>query len=909
MPTYCEVALAVPLRRTFTYAIPASLAGRVEAGSRVLVPFRRKAMIGVVVEVHTKPPPALAGKDDAEALRTQRSAEKKDAEAQGTPFAPQGAAQGKQRAQRGAEKAISDSKFKIQEIREVAEVLDGMPALTPALVELGRWVASYYLAPVGEVFRAMLPPAVDVRHERELRLTDAGREYQRELKWLQNRTAAQVEEMALLQLLEVEGKPVNAARLGKLVGGETAAERLVRRGAAAFTEVARRRKARTQKIVAWAEEKDDAEAQRTQRSAEGKDNAEAQRTRSSAEKNDAGSAVAAKERISEADERVSDAELRVRAELVHVRGPMPVSLLLKQAAVSRSVVERLERQGRLLAWEEPLAIEEEAFETDFTPPANVLNAAQQSCCSEVEHWMEAGEFATGLLYGVTGSGKTEVYLRAVEHALAAGRTALVLVPEIALTLWIGRLCRARFGDVVAVLHSALPDVERAREWWRVRRGEARVVVGTRSAVFAPLERPAVIIVDEEQENAYKQEETPRYNGRDVAIVRAQMEKAVALLGSATPSLETFHNARAGKYHLLELGGRVEGRPLARVEVVDMRDDFRRSQRAAALSTRLRDAISARLDAGTQALVLINRRGYSWFALCRSCGATAQCENCSISLTYHKQRDRMVCHYCGFNARVPKTCAKCESEHIYFVGEGAEQIEELLRKLHPQARVGRLDRDAVRSKREYQQVLGAFADRRIDILVGTQMVAKGHDFQFVTLVGVVSADLTLGLPDFRAAERTFQLLTQVAGRAGRGELTGEVLVQTYYPEHYAVEHAAQQNYASFFEKELRFRRLMHYPPFTALANVIVRDRKIENAARWAREIDRFLRPREAQGLKVLGPAAAPLARLKREYRFQFLLKSPKRSALNAALAGALEFCAKKEIPESAVMVDVDPISLM
>jgi len=863
MPTYCEVALAVPLRRTFTYAVPASLEGRAEVGSRVVVPFRRRAMIGVIVEVRDNAAEPRRVSDAASGLD-----EKSKSKAQHRG--------------RGGGTEVTE-----KTIREITEVLDGVPALPPALVELGKWVAGYYLAPVGEVFRSMLPPAVEVRHEREVRLTDAGRDYEREIQSLQNRTALQVEEMALLQLLEVEGKAVNAARLAKLPGGEAAAERLARRRAVEFARVARRRKARTQKIVAWAAEdpkaKDDAEAQRTQRGAE-----------EAAEGTSVG---------------VSEAEQRIREELTALRGPMPLAVLLKAAHVSRSVVDRLERQGRLLSWEEPLAVEEEPFETDFTPPSNVLNAQQRSAFDEVRAWMQRGEFATGLLYGVTGSGKTEVYLCTVEQALAAGRTALVLVPEIALTLWIGRLCRARFGDVVAVLHSALPDVERAREWWRVRRGEARVVVGTRSAVFAPLERPAVVIVDEEQESAYKQEETPRYHGRDVAIVRARIEGAVALLGSATPSLETFHNAQSGKYKLLELGARVENRPMARVEIVDMRDDFQRTHKAAPLSEKLRSAIAARLDAGTQALALINRRGYSWFALCRACGATAQCENCSISLTYHKQRHRMACHYCGFTTRVPKVCAKCESEHIYFVGEGAEQIEELLRKLYPQARVGRLDRDAVRTKREYQQLLGAFAAGQIDILAGTQMVAKGHDFQRVTLVGVVSADMTLGLPDFRAAERTFQLLTQVAGRAGRGELRGEVLVQTYYPEHYAVQHAAQQDYLSFFEKELRFRRLMHYPPFAALANVIVRDRKMENAARWARMLDGFLRPREAQGLKVLGPAAAPLARLKREYRFQFLLKSPKRSAMNAALAGALDFCAQREIPESSVMVDVDPLSLM
>ena len=297
--------------------------------------------------------------------------------------------------------------------------------------------------------------------------------------------------------------------------------------------------------------------------------------------------------------------------------------------------------------------------------------------------------------------------------------------------------------------------------------------------------------------------------------------------------------------------------------MDLREDFRRSGRAAPISEAMRAAIAARLEGGTQALVLINRRGYSWFLMCRSCGAAVQCENCSISLTYHKQRARLECHYCGYSILVPKACPKCRSEYVYFFGDGAERVEEYLHEHFAKARIGRLDRDTVRTKREFQQVLGAFASGELDILVGTQMVAKGHDFQRVTLVGVVAADLALSRPDFRAAERTFQLLTQVAGRAGRGALAGEVLVETYFPDHYAIQHAARQDYPSFFEKELHFRRMMHYPPFTALANVLVRDRKIENAIRWSRALASFFMPQEEKGMKVLGPAAAPLSRLRRE----------------------------------------------
>jgi primosomal protein N' (replication factor Y) len=805
----CEVALPVPLRTSFTYRVPEPLEDRVAPGCRVVAPFRQKMLVGVVLEVGATPAAGV-------------------------------------------------------KLREIADVLDAAPALPSALVELGRWMAGYYLAPVGEVFRAMLPPAVEVRQRREYSLTDAGRARLSELAEQQNRPAAEVEELALLQLLEVEAGPVAAARVRRLPGGSAAAERLLRRGQIAARDVALRRSARMQRIVAW--------------------NPQA------------------------AAERESAAAGRVRSVLAETRGPLPLRSLLREAGVTRSVVERMLRQGALLVWDEPLAAEEEEWEVVVEPPIERLNDEQQRALAAVEDWLRAGEFTVGLLHGVTGSGKTEVYLRAVEAAALAGRPSLVLVPEIALTLRIGRLARARMGDVVAVLHSALPDVERAREWWRVRRGEARVVVGTRSAVFAPLERPALVIVDEEQDPAYKQEETPRYNGRDTAIMRARLEGAVALVGSATPALETYSHAQSGKYHLLELTARVEDRPLARVEVVDLREDFRKTHRADPLSERLRGAIADCLAEGAQALVLLNRRGYSRFLLCRSCGAAVGCANCSISLSYHKRRDRLVCHYCGYAVRVPKRCPKCEGEYLYYVGEGAEQVEERLREAFPQARVARLDRDTVRTKREYQRVLGAFASGALDVLVGTQMVAKGHDFQRVTLVGVVSADLALSLPDFRAAERTFQLLTQVAGRAGRGARPGTVLVQTFYPEHYAIEYAARQDYAGFYQRESEFRRRLHYPPVVALANVVVRDRKLEQAARYTRLLESFFTARAGRGIRVLGPAAAPLARLKRDFRFQFLLKSARRSELNALLAAALDHCAERKVPDGAVLVDVDPVNL-
>ncbi|MGA8410062.1 MAG: primosomal protein N' [Candidatus Acidiferrales bacterium] len=811
---YLEVALPVPLRSAFTYAVPDSCKGEELIGRRVLVPFRNRPMVGVGL-------------------------------------------------------ALTEQAPETKQIKEIAELLDPLPALPPKLIELGHWISRYYLAPIGETFRAMLPPEIELRHDREYWLTAAGRAYLQTLAAEKENTDVERAELDFLRVFNLNAPgakdhTVRSARIRRLPGGEAAAEKFVRRGYLAAREVARRRKTRVQKIVAW--------------------------------------------NAANATPPANSVEEKIREVLTATRGPLPLNLLRQQASLTRTALLRLEKSGRVLTWDEALTADEDAWETDFTPPANVLNAEQKQVLGEIWRWIVADEFAAALLHGVTGSGKTEVYMGAIEATLSRGKTAIVLVPEIALTLWLGRLVRARFGETVATLHSGLPDVERAREWWRVRRGEARVVVGTRSAVFAPLENLGLLIVDEEQESSYKQEETPRYHGRDTAVYRARLEGAVALLGSATPSLETYHNARGGKYHLLELTARVANRPLADVRVVDLREEFRRAHKAAPVSESLRAAIALRLEEKTQAMILINRRGYSWSSMCRSCGAFVQCENCSIALTYHKSRQRLECHYCGYSLRPPKQCPKCRAEYMYFVGDGAERVEEYLREHFPNARIARLDRDTVRTKREYQQVLGAFAGGELDVLVGTQMVAKGHDFQRVTLVGVVAADLMLGLADFRAAERTFQLLTQVAGRAGRGDLSGEVLVETHYPEHYAIQLAAKQDYVSFYEKEAHFRRMLHYPPFTALASILVRDRKIENAIRWSRALAGYFAPFEERGVKVLGPAAAPLARLRMEYRYQFLLKSPQRSALSQALSGALDFCAKKEIPETSIVVDVDPTSL-
>ncbi|HEX8836639.1 MAG TPA: primosomal protein N' [Candidatus Acidoferrum sp.] len=813
----CNVALPVPLRTTFTYAVPEPMRGTVQLGSRVLVPFRKQLLVGVVMEF--------------------------------VENAPEGA-----------------------KVREIARVLDIFPALTPRLMELANWMAQYYLAPIGDVVRAMAPPLTELRSQRQIVLTAAGRAASESLSGGELSHGLLGPEVAFLAMLMEKKGAIYLKSRAKLGLEVPSLQKLRRLGLVEIRESMQTTKRKTQRVIAW---------------------------KAAPARDDAGKPLAEKEE-------------RVRVLLETERGPLPLPQLLRFANVARSLVERMLRDGLLESWGEPLDPAEDPFDAGYTPSAHELNAEQEVALTAIRARFELGAFGVQLLHGVTGSGKTEVYLRAVQDTLARGKTAIVLVPEIALTLWIGRQCRWWFGarfEGVAVLHSALSDAQRAREWWRVRIGDARVVVGTRSAIFAPLENVGLIIVDEEQETSYKQEETPRYHGRDVAIVRAKMENALALLGSATPSMESYHHAGNGKYELLTLPSRVADRSLAGVEIVDLREDFQHTHQTGPISSKLRAGIQECLLNGTQALVLINRRGYSWSVLCRSCGASVECANCSISMTHHKLRNRLECHYCGSIQAIPKLCPKCQSKYIYFFGEGSEHLEERLRKEFPGARIARLDRDTARTKRQYQQTLGAFAGGALDILVGTQMLAKGHDFQRVTLVGVVSADASLSLPDFRAAERTFQLLTQVAGRAGRGELAGRVLIQTFYPGHYAIQDAVKQDYTSFFGRELHFRRMMAYPPFTSLANVVVRDTSLETVIHWSRQLSEYFSPHDGERVRILGPATAPLARLKREHRFQFLLKSQKRSVLARLLNGALEYCDAKEIPQTAVLVDMDPLSLL
>jgi primosomal protein N' (replication factor Y) len=488
----------------------------------------------------------------------------------------------------------------------------------------------------------------------------------------------------------------------------------------------------------------------------------------------------------------------------------------------------------------------------------------------------------------------------------SGRGVLMMVPEIALTPAAAAIFRAAFGERVAIQHSALSDGERYDQWQRIRRGEVDIVIGTRSSVFVPLANVGLIVVDEEHDNSYKQESVPRYHGRDVAVVRARAAGALVVLGSATPSLETYSNAETGRYELIVLKRRVLDRPMARVTVVDMRAEYAAEGPDVILSAALRDAMAARIERGEQVIVLLNRRGFASVVFCRQCGDTLECPNCSVSLTVHKAAGRARCHYCNHAAPLPKVCRKCAGPYLEQLGFGTERVEAEVKALFPRARVGRVDRDTVRRRGAIAGLLATFAARELDVLVGTQMIAKGHDFPSVTLVGVISADVGLGLADFRAAERTFQLLTQVAGRAGRGTIAGEALVQTLYPDHYSIRHACRQDYAAFYGDEMHFRRSMKYPPAVALINVVVKARTRQAAMEDAGVIAQALRLPGLDAWKVLGPAPAPLGRLKGEHRAQLFIKSTHRIAMRKALVTVLD--QRPELKRRTI-VDVDPMSVL
>lgn len=537
-----------------------------------------------------------------------------------------------------------------------------------------------------------------------------------------------------------------------------------------------------------------------------------------------------------------------------------------------------------------------------------LTAEQQAALTPIEKAIEEQRDETFLLHGVTGSGKTEVYLRAIEKVLARGEEAIVLVPEISLTPQMTARFKVRFGHLVAVMHSALSQGEKYDEWRKIDRGEVKVVVGARSAIFAPFKNIGIIILDEEHESTYKQEETPRYHAREVAIERAKYYQCPVILGSATPSLESFARTTKNVYTLLSLTKRAKEIALPTVDIVDMREQLQLGNRSM-FSIPLADAIRDRLEKKQQIVLFLNRRGFSSFVLCRDCGTTVECPNCDISLTYHRASELLKCHYCGHEEHVPTECPQCESEHIRFFGTGTQRVEEEITKLFPEARVIRMDVDTTSRKGSHEQHLRRFSEGEADILLGTQMIAKGLDFPNITLVGVLAADTTLHLADFRAAEKTFQLMTQVSGRAGRHELPGEVYIQTYSPEHYAIELAKEQHYESFYDREMKTRKQFGYPPFYYFTLVQFSHEDLLKVNEFAQKATHFLREQLSNSTMIIGPTAAAISRVNNRYRYQCLIKYKQESNLIPTLQQLIKMYRSDWMKAGLTMtVDMDPMSI-
>ncbi|HVC46643.1 MAG TPA: primosomal protein N' [Terracidiphilus sp.] len=828
MHRYCEVALPVPVDRTFTYAIPEG--PRPVRGGRVIAPFRGQKLIGLVTQLSSEPPV------DFEAMA-------------------------------------------------IETVLDEEPLLSEHLLQLAEWIAQYYLAPLGEVLRGMTPLMAEVRRTVFYRITDLGRDV------LANTLEEGVSHLATRAgkrrprvNREEENLPFRV--LKRLASGDRISVSRLRTSTAATlpilsTMLRKRWIAREESAV-------EREVGKMQRFV----------------------VLVPEVRLP----ALTPKQQEILAELAARGGEMPLSEV-RRKDLSSSSVQTLVRRGMARIDERPQAFRVGGLEPGPQPVH--LNQQQVEALAAITG--AQGRFQPFLLHGVTGSGKTAVYLAAMKHALERGLGSILLVPEIGLTPQMAGLLEATFGTRFALLHSSLTPDERAEQWRRIHRGETPIVVGTRSAVFAPVPNLGLILVDEEHDQSYKQEETPRYHARDVAVMRAKLSNAAVVLGSATPSLESWHNASTRKYTLLRLEERIANRTMPQVDLVDMRREFRESGQEQIFSRVLIAETQAALERGEQVLILLNRRGFSFVVICRACGEKLECQNCAIALTHHKSeadRDdlaragqRMECHYCGFRRAVPARCPKCESDHLYYLGVGSQQAEERLSEIFPGARIGRMDRDTMRGRFDLEGMLSRLHSGEINLLVGTQMIAKGHDIHGVTLVGVVGCDHALSMPDFRAAERVFQLITQVSGRAGRGELPGRVIVQTYYPDHYAIVAASKQDFEGFAARELKFRQWMHYPPLGVLANVLVKWPKREEGQAWSAALGKWLEGNAPPDVRILGPCVAPIARIKGAYRFHMVLKAASRKALNGTLRGLLAHADATGIPRKSLVVDVDAQRLM
>lgn len=742
-------------------------------------------------------------------------------------------------------------------LKPVRSVLDeDEPPLLPEIIQLCRWASEYYIAPLGEMLRVALPANMGARGRREAALVASHEMIAAALD------AKQILEADVAILDELRKRPL---LLTEMSLSRSSIERLRDAG-----------------VIVVRDRLQDAKGVRYDRFAVLDAETGALTDKQSA----------AVEQL-----RKRGGELSVRA-LEHEG----VSAAVLSALLKKGVI-RIERRARrhtldaFLAGLDPASVGELRY-----------SRQQQDAVDSIKRAL--GTFAPFLLEGVTGSGKTEVYIEVMREVVKRGEQAMLLVPEISLTPVFASRLRERFGDRIAILHSSLSASERYDQWWRARRGEVDVAIGPRSALFTPFQRLGIIVVDEEGDGAYKQEETPRYNARDLAVVRAQMRNIPVVLGSATPSLESRENAARGKYTLLMMNERVEARPLPEVDIIDLRGERGEKEDRGLIifSSQMKETLKATFAAGEQAIILINRRGYAPYLLCRECGHEFRCRDCSVTLTVHRRVGLLICHYCGLRKPIPSKCPMCNGEVLQPIGFGTEKVAERFVREFPDVAVEVLDRDSTRKKGELVRILDRFRTQKTQALIGTQMLSKGHHFPNVTLTAVLNADSILGYPDFRSAEKTFYLLTQVAGRSGRGELRGKVIIQTAFPTHYAIQHATHHDYEAFFESEIQFRKTFHYPPATSMIALLFRGEKVELVERAASDCGRMLEEavQPLAGTRIQGPAPAPLSRIKGVWRYQILLRSPQRNPLRRAVEAVV---VPRKWRGVEVVIDVDPINIL
>lgn len=801
---YAKVIVDVPAKNvdfTFDYKIPERLVPIIQIGVRVVVPFGYRTIQGYVMEIAEEPDPELD----------------------------------------------------LSKLKEIQEIQDIKPELTPELVDLSAWYGKYHVTKRISILEAMLPSAIKARYTKVFEIVEDEsipegllKRFNKEGHYAYKAAQQNGDLKHIVPLLE---------------------EGIVREE----TLLSQNTKKKTQRAIRIREDHNPDEV------------------------------LGMLERYPK--------QYDVYAYLLDAQNRDVPLKELEEVGLSASSAKTLERNGFVEKYDAIVERDPYASRVFEQEEKRQLTAGQQIAYDEIKKVIDEEKQETFLLHGVTGSGKTEVYLQTIDAVLAKGQQAMMLVPEIALTPQMVLRFKRRFGDEVAVLHSGLSKGERYDEWQKIRDGRARVSVGARSSVFAPFKNLGMIIIDEEHEATYKQEDYPRYHAKEIALWRAKYHQCPLILGSATPSLESYARAEKGVYHLLSLPDRVNNQPLPAIDIVDMREELANGNRSM-FSTELREAILDRLSRNEQIVLFLNQRGYSSFILCRDCGHVPQCPNCDISLTYHKSSDKLKCHYCGYEETPPNKCPNCESEHIRQMGTGTQRVEELLNREFEVAKIIRMDADTTSRKGAHEKLLNDFGEGKGDILLGTQMIAKGLDFPNITLVGVLNADTMLNLPDFRSSERTFQLLTQVAGRAGRHEKEGKVIIQTYNPDHYAIQDVQLNDYLSFYHKEMKYRQIGKYPPYYFLINFTISHQNMKEVMQAASHVHKILLQHLTDRALILGPSPAAIARINREFRFQVLVKYKSEPELHKALQYLDDYYHERyQKDKLSLKIDINPYVMM